>query len=49
MLLQILFLALRLTERIDWRWLWILAPTWTSALVVAAVWLAAIGRKCRRG
>ena len=32
----------------DWRWLWILAPTWTSVLVIAAVWLAAIGRKRRR-
>jgi hypothetical protein len=47
--LQVVFLGLKLGGAIDWRWIWILAPTWTSVLVIAAVWLAAIARKRCRG
>ena len=47
MLLQIVFLTLKLTDRADWRWLWIFAPAWTSGLVIAVVWLAVVSRKRR--
>lgn len=30
-LLQILFIALKLTHVIDWKWAWVLAPLWIDA------------------
>lgn len=36
-LLTILFIALKLTHVIDWRWLWILAPLWISAGIALIV------------
>ena len=44
-LLAILFIALKLCGVISWRWVWVLCPLWTEALivlilaVVAWVWL----------
>ena len=32
-LLQILFIALKLTGFIDWTWLWVLSPIWISTLI----------------
>ena len=37
--LQLIFITLKLLKMIDWSWLWVLAPTWISILVV----LLAIG------
>ena len=40
-LLQILFIALKLTETIDWSWWWVLSPTLIPlGIVLAAVVLA---------
>lgn len=25
---QIVFLILKLTEQVDWKWVWVLSPTW---------------------
>ena len=33
-LLQLLFIALKLVGVIDWSWLWVLAPTWISLIIV---------------
>jgi hypothetical protein len=33
-LLLILFIALKLTDVIDWSWWWVLSPLWVSAGVV---------------
>ena len=33
-LLQIAFIVLKLCGIINWRWLWILAPTWITAGIV---------------
>lgn len=32
-LLTILFIGLKLTNYIDWPWIWVLAPTWISLLL----------------
>lgn len=32
-LLQILFIALKLLDKIDWSWLWVLSPTWIPILL----------------
>lgn len=41
-LLQILFIALKLTHTIDWKWIWVLSPTWIglvlSSLIMIIVW-----------
>ena len=36
-LLTILFIYLKLTDKIDWSWWWIFSPLWISALVGIAV------------
>lgn len=33
-LLTILFIALKLTNYIDWSWWWVLSPVWISAVIV---------------
>jgi hypothetical protein len=36
--LAILFIALKLCDKIDWSWLWVLAPLWGPvALVLVAI------------
>lgn len=45
-LLAILFIALKLLDKIDWSWLWVLAPLWIPPLVLLAVvgvFLLAVG------
>lgn len=40
--LQIAFIVLKLLKVINWKWLWVLAPTWISAILVIvliAIWL----------
>lgn len=50
-LLQIVFIVLKLIDKIDWSWWWVLAPTWISACIVfvaviaCVVILAASGKK----
>lgn len=34
-LLAILFIALKLTDYIDWSWLWVLSPIWLPIAIVA--------------
>lgn len=36
-LLQLLFIALKLLGKIEWSWLWVLAPTWITAIIVLLV------------
>lgn len=44
--LTLLFIALKLTGRIDWSWIWVLSPIWISIsfLAVLAVVVVLIGR-----
>ena len=42
-LLQIMFITLKLIDKITWGWAWVLAPTWVYAsvfilLVVIGIW-----------
>ncbi len=39
-LLTILFIALKLTDKIDWSWWWVLSPIWIS-IVIALIALGA--------
>ena len=32
-LLQIAFIVLKLLNKITWRWIWVLAPTWISIIL----------------
>lgn len=39
-LLQIAFIVLKLTKVITWKWVWVLAPTWISAIIVIIlIWI----------
>ena len=43
-LLTIVFITLKLLDKIDWSWWWVLSPLWiTFLLVVILVLIAAIG------
>lgn len=41
-LLQIAFIVLKLCKVIDWKWRWVLAPTWINLIIVAIVVIIAI-------
>lgn len=47
-LLTVLFIGLKLTNHIDWSWLWVLSPLWISTsivlLVLAIVFIVAMIR-----
>lgn len=36
-LLTIVFITLKLLDKIDWSWWWVLSPIWISASIVAAI------------
>ena len=36
-LLTIVFIVLKLTNVIDWSWLWVLSPIWIPTIIVIAV------------
>jgi hypothetical protein len=36
-LLTILFIALKLTNQIDWSWWWVLSPIWITAAIVLVI------------
>jgi len=47
-LLTILFIALKLTNFIDWSWWWVLSPMWLSGVIlVLAVLLLVLIRKSK--
>lgn len=35
--LQILFIALKLLNKIDWSWWWVLSPIWITILLVISI------------
>lgn len=36
-LLTIVFIALKLTDTIDWSWIWVLSPLWLPVVLVVAL------------
>ena len=40
-LLQLIFITLKLIDKIDWSWWWVLAPTWGPVLVFIGFMVAA--------
>jgi len=43
--LAILFIGLKLTDTIDWSWLWVLAPIWMPFALVLTVLVLAVALK----
>ncbi len=41
-LLTILFIALKLLNKIDWSWWWVLSPIWIMTIIVILVFLVII-------
>jgi hypothetical protein len=41
-LLTILFIALKLTDNIDWPWIWVLSPLWISFVIGIIIIIGAI-------
>ena len=41
-LLTILFIALKLTDYIDWPWIWVLSPLWISFVIGIIIVIGAI-------
>ena len=35
--LTLLFIALKLTDKIDWGWIWVLSPLWLEVVVVILI------------
>lgn len=48
-LLQILFIALKLTNYIDWSWWWVMSPAIISTSIVLLIIFAGIYIAVRRG
>lgn len=42
-LLTIVFIVLKLTNVINWSWLWVLSPLWISVALVIAIVLIGLG------
>jgi len=40
--LQIAFIALKLTNIINWSWFWVLSPIWFSILLLTLIYLTCI-------
>lgn len=38
-LLQVGFIILKVTGRIDWSWIWVLSPMWITAVIVLVVYI----------
>jgi hypothetical protein len=47
-LLQVAFIVLKLLGKIDWSWVWVLAPTWASIALGVVVFLAVLLIASRR-
>ena len=41
-LLQLVFITLKLLNKITWKWIWVLAPTWLYALFVIIMFIILI-------
>ena len=35
--LQLIFLVLKLAHLVNWKWVWVLAPTWISVIISCAI------------
>lgn len=41
-LLTLLFIALKLLNKISWSWWWVLSPVWISACIVLLIFIAVV-------
>ncbi len=42
-LLTIVFIVLKLTNVINWSWLWVLSPVWITAAIIFAIVIIGLG------
>jgi hypothetical protein len=42
-LLTILFIALKLTNQIDWDWIWVLSPLWLPVAIILIIFASIFG------
>jgi hypothetical protein len=47
-LLTLLFIALKLTNYIDWSWWWVLSPMWIGFLLIFIIVAAVIGMAIKK-
>lgn len=49
-LLTLIFITLKLTDYIDWSWVWVLSPIWISVVLflVIATFIISMGGKVTR-
>lgn len=49
-LLTLIFITLKLTDYIDWSWVWVLSPIWISFLifVIIATFIISMGGSVKR-
>ena len=40
--LTLLFIYLKLTDKIDWSWFWVLSPLWISVMIVLGILFIAL-------
>ena len=40
--LTILFIALKLLDKIKWSWIWVLSPMWITTLIVLIIFLVVV-------
>lgn len=41
-LLLVLFIGLKLCDKIQWSWWWVLSPIWTPLGLVLVIWVVAV-------
>lgn len=37
-MLALIFIFLKLSDHIDWAWIWVLSPLWIPAAIVLTIW-----------
>lgn len=37
-LLFVIFLVLKLTDNINWEWIWVFSPIWIPFLIILVIW-----------
>ena len=47
-MLTVLFIGLKLTDHVDWLWLWILSPLWIEFISVIVIMTVIEYRKVRK-
>lgn len=47
-LLQIVLITLKLLDKINWRWVWVLTPTWIYAIIFISLVVLGVCKNMKR-